>query len=395
MIIRKTTKNENPRVNEVFAIAFELPIEIGPACSDSPDIHHWAAFDDDNLHMMSALTVFDYKIHFDGHSCKMGGIGGVSTLPQYRRRGGIRGCFEKALPAMYEEGYDFSYLYPFSTEYYRKFGYESCVQKYRLSLRLNLLDPPSVPGHFQLTDKTDPMTDAIRAIDRVWEHQYNMMVLHDDDFYSWCSKVEPAIKQEFTYVYFGGDETPKAYTTFRKTDEPDGRNVICSRFFFSDREGFFGLMNLFKSLSTDHKFAKLTLPVNPAMQYLMPEWSRGAAHWNVLPAGMVRVIRVKEVLEQAVYQGSGTIALKIEDPQIPQNNHTYTVTFSDGHAASVTASQDEPDAVLDISAFSALICGVSDWKDSSAWMNGIHIIHPHACFDQVFYRKPLLIVDDF
>lgn len=184
MIIRKTSKNENPRVNEVFAIAFELPIEIGPACSDSPDIHHWAAFDDDNLHMMSALTVFDYKIHFDGHSCKMGGIGGVSTLPQYRRRGGIRGCFEKALPAMYEEGYDFSYLYPFSTEYYRKFGYESCVQKYRLSLQLNLLAPPSVPGHFLLTDKTDPMTDAIRAIDRVWEHQYNMMVLHDDDFYS-------------------------------------------------------------------------------------------------------------------------------------------------------------------------------------------------------------------
>ena len=30
------------------------------------------------------------QVRFDGHIVKMGGVGGVATLPQYRRRGGIR-----------------------------------------------------------------------------------------------------------------------------------------------------------------------------------------------------------------------------------------------------------------------------------------------------------------
>ena len=80
--------------------------------------------------MMSTFTVSDFTVQFDGSPCQLGGIGGVATLPQYRRRGGIRACFREALPDMYGSGYDFSYLYPFSTAYYRKFGYENCVQKY-------------------------------------------------------------------------------------------------------------------------------------------------------------------------------------------------------------------------------------------------------------------------
>ena len=75
----------------------------------------WAAFEDDDRTMMSTFTVIPYRARFDGHDMLMMGVGGVSTLPQYRRRGGIRACFESALPDMYAQGAAFSYLYPFST----------------------------------------------------------------------------------------------------------------------------------------------------------------------------------------------------------------------------------------------------------------------------------------
>lgn len=395
MLVRKITPQENQRVNEVFAIAFELPIEMGPANADNQPIHHWAAFEDNGSEMMSALSISDFQVYFDGHSCKMGGIGGVSTLPQYRRKGGIRGCFEKALPSMYAEGYDFSYLYPFSTGYYRKFGYESCVQKYALTIHLGLLNPPAVQGQFLLVESKKSMADDIRSIDQVWENQYNMMVQHDADYYGWCAKVDPAIKQEFTYVYFDASGTPKAYTTFHKADEANGRNLICTRFCFIDKDGFSGLMNLFKCFSSDHMYAKFSLPTTTAMQYLMPEWSMGAAQWSIQPAGMVRIIRVKDVLGKATYRGSGNLVLQIRDPQIPENNATFSITFSDGCADSVTETNAEPDAVLNISTFSALICGITDFEDAAQWMNGLDIVHPQVCFDRIFYRKKLLITEPF
>ena len=125
MIVRKTGPEEARRVNELFALAFETAAEKGPADPENDRICHWAAFTEGG-EMMSTLSVTDFEVNFDGQRCKMGGVGGVATPPQFRRRGGIRACFTRALPELYRAGYDFSYLFPFSTAYYRQFGYESC-----------------------------------------------------------------------------------------------------------------------------------------------------------------------------------------------------------------------------------------------------------------------------
>ena len=109
MNVRKTALEEARRVNELFAICFEMPYANCPADPEKDDAAHWAAFDEDG-EMMSTFTVSDFTVQFDGSPCKMGGIGGVATLPQYRRRGGIRACFREALPDMYASGCDFSYL---------------------------------------------------------------------------------------------------------------------------------------------------------------------------------------------------------------------------------------------------------------------------------------------
>lgn len=394
MIVRTTTPEEARRINELFAICFEMPYSNCPIDPENDTATHWAAFDDDG-EMMSNFTIPDFQVQFDGSVCRMGGIGGVATLPQYRRRGGIRACFHAALPDMYAKGYDFSYLYPFSTVFYRKFGYECCVQKYGWTVDLTLLKPPVTGGTFRLAEKHRPMTEAIRSIDALWESHFNMMVQHKPEDYGWTREFDPAVKQEFTYVCFDAAGTPKAYTTFRTVSESDGRNILCSRFCFADGEGFGGLMQLFKSLSADHAYAKFQTPALPALQYWMPEWSQGAASWTVLAnGGMARVINVRRVLEKARYIGSGRLALAIRDEQIPENTGCFAVTFADGRAVCVETAP-EPDAVMTISAFSALICGVCDFDEGRHTLPGLEIRKENPCFRQVFYRKPRMIVDYF
>lgn len=396
MIVRQTTKEEARRINELFAICFEFPYTNCPIEDpETDDGIHWAAFTEDG-EMMANFTVPTYTIHFDGHAAKMAGIGGVATLPQYRRRGAIRACFHKALPEMYREGYVFSYLYPFSTRFYRQFGYECCVQKYGWEVDLQLLDAPRSAGTFRLCEKNRPQTGAIRRIDRVWEHQFNMMVRHRDEDYKWTLEADPAVKQEFTYVWYDAANVPGAYTTFRALWQEGKRNIVCSRFCFTDKEGFAGLMQLFKSLSADHAYAKFQTPALPALQYLMNEWSLGAVKWEILAnSGMVRVVNVQKALEMAAYRGSGQVTLEIRDPQIPQNTGRFAVSFAHGKAVSVTQTDAEPDARLTIPAFSALICGVWDLGEARHTLSGLEVPGSAAALEQIFYRKPLMIVDFF
>ena len=128
----------------------------------------------------------------------------------------------------------------------------------------------------------------------------------------------------------------------------------------------------------------------------MNEWSLGAVKRELLAnAGMVRVIHVPHVLEKAACIGSGQVTLKIHDPQIPENTGCFTVTFADGKVLSVAAASQKADVVMDISTFSALIAGVWDWEDARHTFSGLTVHNDVPALRQIFYRKPMMIVDAF
>lgn len=393
MNVRMIEPEEWLRTEELFALAFEQPMKRKEVYELDKALH-WAAFDEDG-EMMSTLTVTDFPIQFDGNRCLMGGIGGVATLPQYRRRGGIRGCFAAFFPELYQRGYDFSYLYPFSTCFYRQFGFENCVQKQAVTVDLGLLKSQAYAGVFRLAEPGRDLSGAVREIDAAWEAEYNMTVQHDDEFYNWVRKEDPAVNQEFCYVWFRPDGSPGAYTAYRKEDQSDGRNLVCSHFRFLDSEGYRALLSLFKSLAADHRYVKFDLPDHCSLRYLMPEWSLGAVSWSIIPAGMVRVIRVKDVLQKARYHGSGRAIMGIQDEMIPENNNRFAVEFSDGKPTSVTQTSALPDVTFQIPAFSALISGTCAFSDAVKWMDGITIHKNNPALEQIIYRKPLYLADYF
>lgn len=395
MIVRKTKPEEGKRVNELFSIAFEQPMENGPVGEDDTGMTHWAAFDEANGEMTSTFTITEFPIWFDGNVVKMGGIGGVATLPSYRRTGGIRGAFQAALPDMYENGYIFSYLYPFSTAYYRKFGYENCVCKRSVAVDLALLAPRKADGHCVMAGLGKDLTKAVRTLEADWERTYNMAVCHEEKDYAWVAKADPTKKPEFLYVYFDAQGTPRGYMQFHLENQPDGRNLVGTKLVFRDREGFDGLMNLVKTMASDHRYLKFQLPEEEALPYLFPEWSLGAAQWSTLPAGMVRVVNVRKALELAAYRGSGTVTLGITDGQIPENNGIFRVTFQNGKALSVEKTEEKADLELPIAVFSALLSGVSAWEAAESWMPDVHKNRDNPALAGVFYKKPLWIGDYF
>lgn len=394
MITRRLGPADYPAVNTLFSVAFETAPGNGPAREGDEKIRHWGTFTQDG-ELMSSLSVTPFMMNFDGAACPMAGVGAVQTLPPYRRKGGVAACFAAALPALYSDGFLFSYLYPFSTAFYRRFGYESCVTKLDCTLDLQQLKLPSGESAFRLAATGPAFAEDIRSVDRRWERMWNMEVIRGAEDYSWLEKLDPYVSREYLYVCYDSFGAPSAYTTFRTSVEAQGRELVCSRFRFVDKAGFYSLLRVFKSLSADHRFARFTLPSDPALPYLTDEWSLGAAAFALRPSGMARVINVKEVLAHARYRGDGELRLAVRDALLPENNGVFSLRFTDGLAVSVERTEEKPDAVMGIAAFSALVAGVCDLDSAASWMDGVEIREPNAPLSALFFRKSMNITEYF
>ena len=407
MIVRKIRPQELKRTMELFAIVFGFPNdsnksaeEVFEEVSKNPRSRdekfwseRWAAFEDDGQIMMSYFAVLPYMVQFDGKEYKMAGIGGVASLPQYRRRGGIRGCFEAALPSMYQDGVAFSYLYPFSTAYYRKFGYEMGCEKMQYHVRLSSMERFETSGSIHLLEPGKLLPEEIRQIYRTWQENYNMMVINEDFEYAWVGRSNPVKDQEFTYVYRSGTGIPMGYMTVKTVHEPDGRNLNCTRFCFTCGEGLKGLFQVLLALGSNHEYVTLTLPTDVDMSLFFPEGSSGASA-RKLYAGMVRVVNVETVLKGARYIGSGKVSISISDGQIKENNGVFEVAFQDGRAVSVQKVCGNGDVDMGINEFSHLIIGNGDVR-SMEFMEHVIVHKNKEALGQVFYRKPNMIMEDF
>ena len=96
--------------------------------SEQETDQHWGAFHEDGT-LMAQIINNRFISNLDGTRVRNGGIGAVSTLPEYRMEGGVKEIFRALLPYAYADGEVISTLYPFSHSFYRKFGYETVCWK--------------------------------------------------------------------------------------------------------------------------------------------------------------------------------------------------------------------------------------------------------------------------
>lgn len=405
MIVRKIRKDEYKRCGELCAAAFEFPLECDDKTSEAlvdeiiaapscrQDIYwdsRWSAFEDDDVTMMSNMTVIPYQARFDGHIVPMAGIGGVVTLPQYRRHGCIRSVFEQMLPAEYESGTVLSYLHPFSTAFYRKFGYElACVQA-KWKVQLQSLPKLQVEGRWVLLEKGTNLAEDMKQVDDDFGRKYNCMIVNEEIEYAWMKRIDPFRDRQYTYLYYGKDGRPEGYVTYR----PDADKLECKRLAFRSFEGLKGIMALLQSNASRHSHATFKLPEDIELAGIFPEYSfeymQCRRHWN----GMARVVNAEAVLKLAKSRGEGTLVVEISDSIIAQNNGRFRVQYAPGQKNQVQRTDAEPDISLTIQDFTRLILGRNDIRDAEM-LPTIRLNCSIEKAEGLFYRKPLYLCHHF
>lgn len=412
MIARLLKPEESWRWNQVMAAAFEWDFDLEKARAEAArekteeELREQArnrcfgALSDDGKILYGCVNSREYTCRFDGGAYKLGGIGGVSTLPPYRHNGAIRASLSASLRDMYENGFTFSYLYPFSTQYYRKFGYEVGAEARRWVMPLADIRPKDVGGTIEQIFPGDDFSPLLEVYDACFA-DCNMSAVRD----RYDAGLEKAkLMEEHRYVYVWRNEAgaPRGLMIAHKTREDGAVVMDCNHtfgaqnengFLFCDMEALSALLFFVKSaFSADYDKISFTTRREIDLTSLVGENNSASCSmfWN----GMLRVVNVRRVLENCNCRGTGCVRIAVEDTILPENCGTWKLTFAPGQVNFVEKTEEQPDVSLTINAFSALICGARD-VHSLAWIPDAVVHNAAAPFAGVFYAKPCFMLDLF
>lgn len=342
-------------------------------------------FDGDRL--CASLRSDPFEVYLDGNIVKMSGIGGVVCDINVPKKGLIKELFIKMFEMMRERDQIVSHLYPFKANYYRKFGYELLCKNYTWKIPTEYI-PDNKYGYYVYYDGSEKMQNDIKRVYGEFAKKYNMCVIKDDTYWNnYFKNINPYDGIRFAYLHYT-DGVCDAFMQY-KVNSYDNKpqDLVVNDLWFTSIKAIKGILSYFVTQKSYADRVWVKTPANielSAVCEFMGGWGKRLANCEIGYDGTSRVVDVEKIFYKVKYRGEGSVTIKIvDDIYCPWNNDTFTVSF--GEKTEVKRGGD-PDIVLDIKAFSAMIFGAIDFSDSQIFEN-VEILANEENLEKVFYKK--------
>ena len=299
------------------------------------------AFDENKL--MASLEIRPYDIYYEKKQLRMGGIGGVSSYPEYRHGGVVRDLLTFSLRHMYENGYMWSFLGPFSFDFYRKYGWEIAFDKKRYEFDIRLLECFSVKEQKYVRLDHNDHVRMIALHNKLKKEENGVIIRKLDD-------IKRRVKD--CYIYGIENENNLAgYIAYQIKDGVFKVLELCCEDIAIKKQ----LLGFIARHSAQAKTFSWLAPVNDDLALIIKEPKRQA---ELNHAMMARAVNVKAVLGAYDYgMSNGHFIIKIIDPQVIDNNSTFIVDINDEGAIVKEASFNDPDIICQVNVFSQMAIG--------------------------------------
>ncbi len=391
MTIRRFTTEDILAGEKVRAIAYvqkrdmEARAEAIRAGEGSAE-NWWGAFTEDGI-MAACMADHDYRVWFDGQIVRMGGIGGVATLPEYREHGAIRSMFRPVLDAAYERGEVFSVLYPFSHVFYRKFGYDMFFDAHRYEIEPHALQKFQTNWRIMRVAAGEA-TARFTALHNAFAKRYNACVFRTDAQTAQENRGDPFSDGVSRFLLEGpdGDAAYLTYHAFR--ERPDWRVVDVRDFACTTPAGFRAILALLGRLTAEMRSIRIVLPDDLPLASMVdtPHAFRHICDTNA----QLRLVNAAQALALLRKPENASFSVAVQDDFMPQNNGTFSVC---GHHAARENIQ-QPDLSIDIRTLGQLCIGALD-LNGAMYKPDICVHSNEAVLHSVFRRRSIFLNDSF
>ncbi len=389
MIVRRLRPNENGKLDAIQSLAFSFSYDMEESDGDGLDEEVYGAFLDDGETLIATIFTPEYNSFYCGKVYKSVGIGGVATVPEYRRMGAIRAIFDEIFRQAPERGWVTSFLYPFSYNYYRQFGYERVMKRMRIKVPASALAkfPRNTSAKMYIKDGPVKKEDLL-AVYNAYAERYDGMFRRSNP-HAYSDK--PHKSQKLTYVWYDG-ETPAALATFRCEDEVMTVSELCYTSPDALR-GILGFLRMFEGQVSEYKFREL--PPDSELELVLGEYVD--AEYSLENGAMGRVLLPQVLLENTVYPDEyGHFRLQIDDP-LSYNRGVYAVEYVRCEVQVIRMPFDSPyDISLGVPALSRILLGGERFDARRAsYMDGVKFAGNADDFFRAFPGRPNNLLEKF
>lgn len=391
MIIRKLRPDENGKLDAIQSLAFSFSCDIEKAAEGQLDSEVYGAFLDDGETLTATIFTPEFDSFYCGKDFPSVGIGGVASLPEYRRLGAVRAIFHEIFRLAPERGWVTSFLYPFSCNYYRQFGYERLLKRREIKIPVSDLDKFPRNTNAGLYRKNGTVSkDDLLAVYNDYAANYNIMFRRNENTGAWSDK--PHSSQMLTYLWYDGNGTPAALATVRCKDGELRVTELC--YTSPDAlKGILGFLRMFEGQAGEVRFC--LVPADSELELLLGEYVH--AEYSAASSAMGRILLPDVLLKNNAYPTEpGHFRLQIDDP-LEYSRGVYAVEYGNGLAEVKKLPFDaDYDISLAPQPLSRILFGMENFNARrAAYMEGVKLCNDAEDFFRAFPKRPMLLYEGF
>ncbi|MEO7908169.1 MAG: GNAT family N-acetyltransferase [Roseiflexaceae bacterium] len=273
---------------------------------------------------VAGMSIIPIGHYFGGQCVRAGGITAVGVAPEQRGSGVGRWMLQQSLEELHRQGVPLATLYPATTAFYRRTGFERAAQRL-------LYDVPlaGIGVRDYSLEAVPAGPDDYATIKQLYAQQARRTSAFMDrpEFY-WNSILEPKDKRVYTFIV-QRDGVPEGYVSFSHASwgETLKVNDIVSLTPAAGRR--------LLTLLADHRSMTETMRLpgapNDPLLFLMPEQKQKVGSSLDL---MLRIVDLVGALSARGYPAgvSAELQLDLRDEVLPWNNGRFVLTVADRRA---------------------------------------------------------------
>ena len=393
MKIKKLDKKELFDAYLIAVYCFHMRVEDVEAKREEIEAEthdDWGAFDEDGT-MMARIINNRFLFCLDGQAVPTGGIGAVSTLPEYRNCGAVREMFQELLPDSYRNGEVISTLYPFKHEFYRKVGYEVVTFMNEYIFAPSVLCKYHFDGEVKAWKPGSSVTDFLDVYNE-FAPRFNLSLVRDEEKMTEHMKVDkPYMDRKFSYI-LKREGKPIAYVIFTDVRHDPAAILQVEECAWSNRDGFYAILGFLSRFDADYGEIKLTLPKGIDLLRLIESPRAYDIRKQTLQAFMVRVIHAKKLLELIRKPEACDFTVKVTDEIIAENNRIFRVKANEG--LEVAEEAMTADLELSVRALGQMAVGAVNF-DEALLRPDVTVNSKEELLRSVFREKNIFVGEHF
>jgi predicted acetyltransferase len=303
---------EAVRLSE-YAFQYNVPKDEVNERIEQMKKHHQVIGVVEDEKLIAKLHFLPFEVFIGEKKITMGGIAGVATYPEYRRKGLVKGMLTHILEKMKTEGYLVSMLYPFSVPFYREYGWELFANRLSVSIKKSDLRFQSESlGRIKRFSDSLPISN----LNRIYEHYakgFTGMLVRKED---WWEKIG---KNTHIAMFFDDANEPKGYIMYTVKE----KKMKVGEFIALNSEARRGLWNYI--CQHDSMIEDLEMIVDER-EPLLFSLHEPRVKMEITPYFMARLVDVEAFLKQSTFTWNSIdkdVVLQVKDDYAPWNNKAF------------------------------------------------------------------------